>query len=110
MEEVKAKVESILKNRIVTKETEIRKMEKQISTVIRRKGDEIFLTFEKKCIEYKISPREKDVVKYLIKGLQIKEIAAKLFLSIHTVRNHIRHIYEKCKVQSQVELLNLFKE
>ena len=45
MEEVKAKIESILKNRIMTKEAEIKKMEEQISTVIRKREDEMFLTF-----------------------------------------------------------------
>ncbi|MBN2533998.1 MAG: response regulator transcription factor [Spirochaetales bacterium] len=35
-------------------------------------------------------------------GLQIKEIASKLFLSVHTVRNYIRRIYTKCEVQSRI--------
>jgi DNA-binding NarL/FixJ family response regulator len=110
MEEVEAKIYAILRNRIITKEIEKEKMENQISKVIRKRDDDKFLSFEKKCAQHKISPREKDIVKYLINGLEIKEIAHKLFLSVHTVRNHIRHIYIKCKVQNRVELLNLFRE
>ncbi|MBN2444180.1 MAG: response regulator transcription factor, partial [Spirochaetales bacterium] len=110
IEEVKAKIETILKQRDKAKEREIEKIEEQIYSVIRKKGDKRFLDFEMKCKEYKLSPREKEIVQYLTKGLEIKEIAGKLFLSAHTVRNHVRHIYTKCKVQNRVELLNLLKK
>ncbi|MBN2439817.1 MAG: response regulator, partial [Spirochaetales bacterium] len=110
IEEVKAKIETILKQRDKAKEKEIKKIEEQIYSVIRKKGDKRFLDFEKKCKEYKLSPREKEIVRYLTEGLQMKEIAGKLFLSTHTVRNHVRNIYGKCKAQNRVELLNLFKK
>ena len=92
------------------KETEIKKMEENIVKVIRKKGDNRFLEFERNCKQYALSPREKEVLRELLAGLQVKEIGAKLFLSTHTIRNHIRHIYEKCKVQNRVELINLFRE
>ncbi|MBN2532370.1 MAG: response regulator [Spirochaetales bacterium] len=106
-EELIEKVKSILKNRRAHTESEIRKMEKRLSSLLRTNDDDEFLSFEKKCRMYSISPREKEVLRELLVGMQIKEIAGKLFLSVHTVRNHIRHIYDKCKVQNRVELINL---
>ena len=38
-------------------------------------------------------------------GLRPQEIASTLFISQHTVRNHLRAIYAKLEVHSQVELL-----
>lgn len=55
---------------------------------------------------YKLSKREKEVLKLLADGFRNKEIAEKLFLSTHTVKSHIFHIYEKLHVQSRVEALN----
>ena len=53
---------------------------------------------------YKLSPREKEIVIHLCKGMQIKEICEKLFVSVHIIKNHIRHIYAKCGVQNKIEL------
>jgi len=38
----------------------------------------------------KLTPREREVVQGLADGLSVDELAARLFLSPHTVRNHIR--------------------
>ena len=54
--------------------------------------------------------REKEVLQQILKGLLIKEIADTMCLSIHTARNHIRHIFESCKVQNKTELLNIFMD
>jgi DNA-binding NarL/FixJ family response regulator len=72
--------------------------------------DYTFIMFEKRCKEYNITPREKEVIRKIFDGLEVKEIANKLFVSTHTIRNHVRRIYKKCKVQNRVELLNIFKE
>ncbi|HMC96088.1 MAG TPA: response regulator transcription factor [Flavobacteriales bacterium] len=53
-----------------------------------------------------LSVREEEVLDLLSKGLRMKEIADKLFVSIYTVRAHVRNIYEKLQVQSRVEALN----
>lgn len=50
-----------------------------------------------------LTPREHDVLQALVEGLGYKQIAQKLFISLDTVRNHIRHIYEKLKVHSKSE-------
>jgi DNA-binding CsgD family transcriptional regulator len=43
----------------------------------------------------------------LSKGYRYKEIAEKMFISVETVRTHIRNIYEKLQVQSRTEALNI---
>lgn len=53
--------------------------------------------------DYQLSPRELDILKGLVKGHSYKLIADELFISIDTVRSHIRHIYEKLQVNSKTE-------
>lgn len=50
-----------------------------------------------------LSPREREVVDGLAEGQAYKQIADKLGVSIHTVRNYIRRIYEKLHVGSRTE-------
>ena len=52
-----------------------------------------------------LSARENEVLQWLSKGFSYKEIAEKLFISIETVRTHIRNIYEKLHVGNKVEAL-----
>ena len=53
-----------------------------------------------------LTPKEKEVLKELAKGLRYKEIANDLGVSIETIRSHARKIYEKLQVQSRTEALN----
>jgi len=50
-----------------------------------------------------LSPREHEVLGGLAEGQAYKQIADKLGVSIHTVRNYIRRIYEKLHVCSRTE-------
>lgn len=50
-----------------------------------------------------LSPREHEVLNGLAEGQAYKQIADRLGVSIHTVRNYIRRIYEKLHVQSRTE-------
>jgi DNA-binding NarL/FixJ family response regulator len=52
-----------------------------------------------------LSTREREVLDDLAKGRQAQEIAANLGVSISTVRTHIRSIFVKLKVNSQLALL-----
>lgn len=53
--------------------------------------------------EYKLSEREKEVLQLLVNGYSYKMIAAEIFISIDTVRSHIKKIYEKLHVNSKSE-------
>ena len=53
--------------------------------------------------DYQLSARELDILKCLVKGYSYKLIADDLFISIDTVRSHIRHIYDKLHVNSKTE-------
>lgn len=55
-----------------------------------------------------LSPRERSVLDGLASGLGYKEIADQLGVSIHTVRNYIRRIYEKLHVCSRTEAVAKF--
>ena len=53
-----------------------------------------------------LTNRERDVLECLAKGMLYKEIAEQLGISFHTVRQHIRKMYEKLHVQNKTEALN----
>jgi DNA-binding NarL/FixJ family response regulator len=55
-----------------------------------------------------LSPREREVLHGLAEGQAYKQIADKLGVSIHTVRNYIRRIYEKLHVRSRTEAVAKF--
>ncbi len=54
--------------------------------------------------EEQLSEREIDVLKLLVAGLSNKEIADKLFISIHTVVSHRKNISQKTGIKSQAGL------
>ncbi len=51
-----------------------------------------------------ISQREKEIVVCVVKGMTNKEIAEKLYLSIHTVITHRRNISKKLQIHSAAGL------
>lgn len=53
--------------------------------------------------DYHLSEREKEVLQHLVNGYSYKMIASEMFISIDTVRSHIKKIYEKLHVNSKSE-------
>jgi DNA-binding NarL/FixJ family response regulator len=51
--------------------------------------------------DFSLTKREKEILHLLVEGKDSSNIAEELFISIQTVRNHIRHIYEKLQVHSK---------
>jgi len=54
-----------------------------------------------------LSRREQQVANMVVEGLTNQEIAGKLGVSAHTVKNHLFRIYEKLGISSRMEL-NLY--
>ncbi|RLD30609.1 MAG: DNA-binding response regulator [Bacteroidetes bacterium] len=51
--------------------------------------------------DFSLTQRETEVLNLLVDGWENQAIADKLFISVQTVRNHIRHIYDKLQVHSK---------
>ncbi len=62
---------------------------------------------QKKSDEALLSERENEVLSGLSEGMNYRQIGEKLFISAHTVRYHIRNIYEKFNVNSQTAAIAL---
>ncbi len=57
----------------------------------------------------KLTPREYEILQHLAMGITYQEIGEKLFISVETVRFHIKNIYQKLHVHSRTEaVLKLF--
>ncbi len=55
--------------------------------------------------EHGLTERELEILAQLVQGLDTIELAEKLFISRETVRNHIKHIYEKLHVHSRSQVV-----
>lgn len=53
--------------------------------------------------DYRLTPREKEVLACIVNGLSYKMIADELSISYETVRSHVKKIYEKLHVASLTE-------
>ena len=56
--------------------------------------------------EFHLTEKERQILNLVSKGYLYKEIANELNNSINTIKQHIRHIYEKLHVQNKVEAVN----
>lgn len=75
-----------------------------MSPVIARK---VLNTFQVKepSNKYHLSPREIEVLQWLIKGHSIKIIASEMNLAFDTVRSHLKNIYQKLHVNCGKEAI-----
>ena len=77
-----------------------------MSSLIARQVIDVFKQTQGKQNEEKdteLSSREKEVLTSLSDGNNYQEIADRLFISVDTVRHHIKNIYRKLHVHSQSE-------
>jgi len=54
-------------------------------------------------VDFNLSPREKEILTCLVKGMSYKMIAENCNISYETVRSHMKNIYEKLHVVSMTE-------
>ena len=56
---------------------------------------------------YQMSVREIEVLKEIVQGNKLADIAEKLFISPNTVRTHVNNIYKKLHLNSRSQVINL---
>lgn len=62
------------------------------------------------CRLHDISPRECEIIREICNGLSNKDIAAKLFITEQTVKDHTHRIYIKTNVRSRAQLMAVIRE
>ena len=55
------------------------------------------------CEAFELSSRELEILTLLVKGFSHKMIAARLYISVFTVNNHIKKVYQKLQVHNVSE-------
>lgn len=58
---------------------------------------------------FQLSNREGEILNLLLTGKSNKDIERELFVSHHTVRNHVHNIYQKLGVGSRLQLMNFVR-
>ncbi len=54
---------------------------------------------------YDLSSREEEVLAYIARGRTLQTIGDEMHLSLNTIKTHVKHIYQKCDVHNQEELM-----
>lgn len=60
--------------------------------------------------EVHLTPREKEVMHLVSKGMFDKEVASSLGICLQTVKNILYNVYTKMNVSNRVEAIIVFKE
>jgi RNA polymerase sigma factor (sigma-70 family) len=58
----------------------------------------------------RLTPREREIARYIKSGLSYQQIADQLFISARTVNQHLKHIYQKVGVNSRSQLAAKMEE
>jgi DNA-binding CsgD family transcriptional regulator len=62
---------------------------------------------EAACATFGLSDREGDLAVAFTRSASLKVAAARAGMAVNTARNHIRNVFSKCSVSSQIELSRL---
>ena len=65
---------------------------------------------QKSTMREPLSPRELEILKLIAQGLSNREIGARLFLALDTVKGHNRRTFEKLQVQRRTEAIARARE
>jgi DNA-binding NarL/FixJ family response regulator/anti-sigma regulatory factor (Ser/Thr protein kinase) len=107
MPELQIKINSILKITKALEKDRIKNIQNKLSEYIKgivsnNNNKDILL------YKYKISSKETEIISLVLEGLEYKEIAYQLKISLNTVKTHIKHIFNKCQINNKAELINIF--
>src|SRR5262249_35603174 len=65
-------------------------------------------TFDRLCRISALSRREREVVSVLLEGLDTRAACERLFISPHTLQDHLKSVFEKLQIHSRRELRTTF--
>lgn len=87
--------------------TEIDQLRVQLKGVLEGNSDSIGLDKNKlnDILDQGLSEREFEILNYAVSDLNNKQIAEKVFVSVNTVKFHLKNIYEKLGVHNRKEAL-----
>ena len=108
IEELTARVDSILSNLKRHREAFV---SKAYQTIMADKSQHKSVSkkrcaFTDNCKKYRITSREVEIIKLLIKGIPYKVISSDLSISEKTVSKHISNIFAKVGVNNKIELIS----
>jgi signal transduction histidine kinase/DNA-binding LacI/PurR family transcriptional regulator/DNA-binding NarL/FixJ family response regulator len=117
IDELIAKIQSILRIQEALKKKNVLLLGSQLYRAIEDRflehdggrSDGGIADFNQLLVKHGISRKEIEVISLLKLGLVHKQIAARLNISIYTVRTHIARVYKKCHVNSALELFAKLK-
>jgi two-component system NarL family response regulator len=98
VDEVADAIRSVARGQGVISPTMTAKLLERFGALLRRVPDDR---------ESRLTVRELDVLRLVVKGLSNREIARDLFISQNTVKNHVRNILEKLHVRTRTEAATL---
>ncbi|MFJ7650117.1 helix-turn-helix transcriptional regulator [Lysinibacillus sp. NPDC097279] len=78
-------------------------LQQQIVIILNEASPKEMLTFL--LTAYHLTPREKDVITEIMKGMPTKDIAHNLGISSYTVQDHLKLIFQKVDVRDRNELI-----
>lgn len=84
-----------------------------VELVVSKKTQEGFVKIKHFIPEQRkglLTPREKDIINLLERGLSISQAALKLGISISTVKNHRVKLFKKLNVRNSLQLLNSIRK
>ncbi|WP_108309648.1 helix-turn-helix transcriptional regulator [Thermodesulfobium acidiphilum] len=83
---------------------------KKKKSVVVVKDSKFETIFEKKFDSFAFTPREKEIVKYILMGRNGRYIAETMHISENTFKTHMRNIFRKCNVSNRQELIDIMRE
>lgn len=89
---------------------EINRYIKQTLETTKQTGEKQQETLENIREQFDLTARELEVLEKIMQGFSNSEIGEELFLSVNTVKYHIRNIYNKLEINSREEVINLLRE
>lgn len=110
VEDFFSKIESVIELRKAKKSLEFNKIQTQVNRVFSSSKDKETRESNLETLfdQYNLSEREVDIARCILKGLTNKEISLELYISVETVKTHVKNTLKKCGFSSRIELIRLF--